>query len=246
MVALCEEIQASKILDVGAGLYPFEKATHVLDLRDEKEFHGVSPQSSDSRHWTTVDICGREPWPFPDKFFDFCICSHVLEDIRDPLWVCSEMSRVAKRGYIETPNRRVESSFSVSSALFTGWPHHRWFVEIVGQGLRFTHKTNMLNAYPELCFEMPQDWTREMVQLFWTDRIECSEVSFLATEQILDNLLAFKESTLTMSQRGRLRTKVFQKGMGHEHPGSIVTKIKRRILHSGWMLYRRLNTAFWS
>jgi hypothetical protein len=31
------------------------------------------------------------------------ICSHTLEDIRDPLWVCSEMIRIGKAGYIELP-----------------------------------------------------------------------------------------------------------------------------------------------
>jgi ubiquinone/menaquinone biosynthesis C-methylase UbiE len=43
------------------------------------------------------------PYPFPDKHFDFLICSHVLEHLKDPVRTCSEFSRIAKAGYIEVP-----------------------------------------------------------------------------------------------------------------------------------------------
>lgn len=55
--------------------------------------------------WIQRDICSHEVFPFRDKQFDFVICSHTLEDIRDPIWVCQEMNRMGKRGYIETPPR---------------------------------------------------------------------------------------------------------------------------------------------
>jgi hypothetical protein len=53
--------------------------------------------------WIQRDICDREPFLFKDKEIDFVVCSQTLEDVRDPLWVCSEMIRVAKAGYIEVP-----------------------------------------------------------------------------------------------------------------------------------------------
>jgi SAM-dependent methyltransferase len=42
--------------------------------------------------------------PFKDKAFDFAIAFHVLEHARDPASFLQELSRVAKAGYIETPN----------------------------------------------------------------------------------------------------------------------------------------------
>jgi len=42
------------------------------------------------------------------KEVDFVSCSHVLEDLRDPIRVCEEIVRVGKRGYIEVPSKTAE------------------------------------------------------------------------------------------------------------------------------------------
>ena len=42
--------------------------------------------------------------PFKDKAFDFVVASHILEHMKNPEQFLSELSRVAKAGYIETPN----------------------------------------------------------------------------------------------------------------------------------------------
>ncbi|MEE8275687.1 MAG: methyltransferase domain-containing protein, partial [Alphaproteobacteria bacterium] len=57
--------------------------------------------------WVVMDVC-KGGWPYVDNWFDFAIFSHLLEDVRDPLTVCRELSRVAKRGYIEVPSRARE------------------------------------------------------------------------------------------------------------------------------------------
>ncbi len=57
------------------------------------------------------DICDHEPYPFGDQEFDFVICSQTLEDVRDPIWVCSEINRIGKAGYIEVPSRLEEQSW---------------------------------------------------------------------------------------------------------------------------------------
>ena len=56
------------------------------------------PERFSADTWVQRDICDREPYPFEDEQFDFVVCSHTLEDVRDPIWVCDEMVRVAKRG----------------------------------------------------------------------------------------------------------------------------------------------------
>ncbi len=46
--------------------------------------------------------------PFKDNQFDFVIASHIGEHIDDPVIFCSELKRVAKSGYIETPGPLTE------------------------------------------------------------------------------------------------------------------------------------------
>ena len=78
--------------------------------------------------WTSV----ASGWPFEDQFFDFAICSHTLEDVRDPLHVCAELQRVAKAGYIEVPSRVKETCLGHERWNQAGLSHHRWLIEIAG------------------------------------------------------------------------------------------------------------------
>ena len=74
--------------------------------------------------WIVRDICAKEPFPFRDKELDFVVCSHTLEDIRDPLWVCSEIIRIGKAGYIEVPSRLWETCRGMEPGI-AGLSHHR-------------------------------------------------------------------------------------------------------------------------
>ena len=96
--------------------------------------------------WVQRDICHHEPWPFPDKHFDFAVCSQTLEDLRDPLWVCSELVRVAKAGYLEVPSRLFESTMAVERPHQAGLSHHRWLIEVSGSHVRFMQIYHMVHA----------------------------------------------------------------------------------------------------
>ncbi len=157
--AIAEKARAAKtVLDVGGGRHPLSLATHVMDLRPfaEDGSHGSLDPTHERRFsaetWVIHDACVG-PWPFPDKAFDFTFCSHLLEDVRDPIAVCKELIRVSKAGYIETPSREREifskaRGFGLRTALGAmpelGFNHHRWFVEIEGGHVRFTAKDQRL------------------------------------------------------------------------------------------------------
>lgn len=107
--------------------------------------HGGQRELFSKDSWIQRDICDRQPFPFANKAIDFVICSQTLEDLRDPLWVCSEMIRVGKRGHIEVPSRLAESSRGVEPHQ-VGWSHHRWLIDIVGNHVFFTMKYHMIHC----------------------------------------------------------------------------------------------------
>lgn len=86
------------VLDIGGWGRPFNRANWVIDAEpfDTRGYYGPSrPAQGGEREyftqdtWIRRDICEKTPFPFKDKEIDFVICSHTLEDIRDPLWVCT-------------------------------------------------------------------------------------------------------------------------------------------------------------
>src|SRR6202023_2285627 len=107
------------------------------------------------------------------------ICSHTLEDIRDPLFVCSELVRISKAGYIEVPSRVAESCRGWEHPGFAGLSHHRWLVEIEGSHVRFTPKYHSLHG--ELDNALPASYLRHLAEearvtfLWWQDRFSWSE-----------------------------------------------------------------------
>jgi hypothetical protein len=139
------------VLDVGGWAAPFNRADWVLDLmpyetRGAMGSYGQAEERFSAETWVVRDICDREPWPLEDDQFDFSLCITTLEDIRDPIWVCSELARVAKAGYVEVPTIEAELIYNVEgTGPFLGHEHHRWLCEIEDGGLVFIHKPHSIH-----------------------------------------------------------------------------------------------------
>jgi SAM-dependent methyltransferase len=186
---------ADRVLDIGGWYQPFNLATHVIDLcpyETRRRHEALDPEDAErfsAETWSVADVC-ISPWPYPEKFFDFVVCSNLLEDVRDPLAVCRELNRVGRAGYIETPSR-LREIFS-KQRLFPlrvrrgnvpeiGFYHHRWFVEAEGSHLRFTAKTTAL-AEDRRRYLTRGDLGRALTEaesglgLFWQADLTCEEV----------------------------------------------------------------------
>jgi hypothetical protein len=190
------------ILDVGGWAQPFPRADWVLDLQpyetrglydyDEGE-RGKERFNADT--WVTRDICDRERWPFANDQFDFVICSHTLEDVRDPVWVCEELQRVGKAGYIEVPSRLEEQTVGVNGD-WPGWAHHRWLCDVDGDGegetIEFVHKSHSLRARGE--FTVPLGYTlsrpaaERSTTLWWESSFSCRERILMTPEELSECL----------------------------------------------------------
>jgi hypothetical protein len=170
------------LLDVGGGWQPFPRADWVLDLLEFREGTRATPET-----WIRRDMCDREPWPFADDQFDFAVCSHTLEDVRDPVFVCSELSRVAKAGYVEVPSRLTEQSFGIQGP-WVGYGHHHWLIELAADGaLEFVFKSHVLNGQPR--FQLPAEtyWgapeEERVLALFWEGKVRARERIFTGHEE---------------------------------------------------------------
>lgn len=92
--------------------------------------------------------------------FDFALCTHVLEDIRNPPMVLDILPSVAKEGFISMPNKYWELGYVenakeehyIDAGLLPGWNghtyrgfhHHRWIYTV--------KEDNTLWAFPKLSF----------------------------------------------------------------------------------------------
>jgi hypothetical protein len=209
------------VLDIGGWAKPFPRADWVLDLmpyatrgiygeRDE------TPERFSADTWVERDICAREPWPFEDDQFDFAICSHTLEDVRDPIWVCAELDRVARAGYIEVPSRLEEQAWGVAGD-WVGWSHHHWLCDVDEDGITFVLKPHVLHGTPAYYLPAPLGsllTPEERVRpLFWDGSFEFSERIFFDHDEfehylaslVRDHRAELEARMPAASRRSRLR-----------------------------------------
>lgn len=108
----------AKVLDVGGGHNPHPRANVVVDKYSEDNTHRCGDIVT-HKHQTFIEADG-ESLPFEDNEFDYVICNHVLEHVDDPHQFLGELSRVGKKGYVETPSLLGEYLHPKES--------HRWLI----------------------------------------------------------------------------------------------------------------------
>lgn len=167
----CPVPKSALVLEVGSGGSPYFRANVLIDAYAETR----------ERHWAPFitdrpSVLGMgEALPFRDKSFDFVIASHVLEHSADPESFLRELQRVAKAGYIETPDAFMER--------INPYWDHRSEVTVRNGVLEVRKKTAWLPD-PELV-ALYEDRAKELIagalipanpftfhtRFYWTDQI---------------------------------------------------------------------------
>ena len=124
-----------KVLELGPGQVPFEKATHFCGHSEEEK--------SRFQNYSMCDF-SSQVFPYKDKEFDFVYARHVVEDLYNPKHFLKECKRISKAGYFETPSPLIETSKYIESdkAEFKGYHHHFSFV------WSRLKEINLLHKYP--------------------------------------------------------------------------------------------------
>lgn len=94
---------AKRVLEIGGGHDPYAGVTHAVDkFPDHDGQRAGALKLSRGVRFFQGDV---ESLPFDSTVkFDFVYLSHVLEHVTSPERAVSELLRVARRGYIETPS----------------------------------------------------------------------------------------------------------------------------------------------
>jgi hypothetical protein len=194
------------VLDAGGAAAPFPRADYVIDALpfeaagqgSHANIHQLlrTPPRYSRETWIEWDLCDRRPWPIADKSFDFVVCSHLLEDVRDPIWICSELQRVAKAGYIEVPSRVEEQSKGVENPRHAGYYHHRWLISKTTSELQFRHKPHVLHSVNEAIVARLSPCTRinpehAIVFLDWDGDFKAREILEFNEAAVIEELCAF-------------------------------------------------------
>ncbi|MGZ3700043.1 MAG: class I SAM-dependent methyltransferase [Bdellovibrionota bacterium] len=193
----------ARILDIGGWFAPCRQATHLVDIMPFETMnvagaYGNGEMKIRKENYFQLDLGKVDRLPFKDKEFDFVVCRHTLEDIKDPIRVCQEMIRVAKSGYIETPHRAYESTKGVERHWWCGHYHHRWLVEIQGRKVVFQFKPHNLHSSSKFNFRCwPWQKVREEFKntgLLWDGTFDFEERVIIDYGELKAQLAGYKKS----------------------------------------------------
>jgi hypothetical protein len=243
-----------RVLDIGGWAKPFTRADVVVDLMPY-ETRGVfgtlgpPPERFSAQTWIRHDVSDVAGLPFADDEFDFVICSHILEDIRDPLGLCGELVRVGRAGYVEVPSRLSESVHG-KEGRYAGFYHHRWLVDIRDGLVEFRFKSHAMHG--SWRYRLPARFgrrltARDRVQwLFWEGSFEFQEVvqfSFPEVRSELEEFVrrsgAYPSFLHTLARRKDDAALALAKQLQH------VPRLRRAVRHRMPLTLQRVERHLW-
>jgi SAM-dependent methyltransferase len=164
---LIKSIQLSdRVLEIGPGATPHPRANEFLEYRFENNDLTINQRGSIV---LPPDFGGRKVtyyngdiFPYPDKYFDYVIASHVIEHVPNPKKFLQEIFRVGGgRGYLEFPLPTYDYLYDFDVHLNFIWQ------ESIGKSLFYLKKENTsIGHYSTITSEL-----RRSFGLGWDDLI---------------------------------------------------------------------------
>lgn len=161
---------SARILDVGGNhsTWAGEYATHYVDLFDVPGAITFKGNMNMYHVWQDVYKDVEE-----NGKFDFCICTHTLEDICNPQMPLYFFPIIAEEGYIATPSKYAELTTNIYA--LRGSVHHRWIFNNETDKLVIYPKVNWVEREPKFDVVCYPNWDAmladevEEIQFFWKE-----------------------------------------------------------------------------
>lgn len=163
-----------KVLDIGgsANSWSAEVCKHYVDL--------FTPNLEGVKYFN-FNINFESEWELLFDYvkdngkFDFCICSHTLEDISLPQVCFKNFNKISKEGFISFPSKYRE--FSKIEGEWLGYIHHRWVYSFKNNNLIGYPKVNFLEFIPEISKTGNKEPEMMDLSFFWKNEINCNIIN---------------------------------------------------------------------
>ena len=167
-----KENPSFKVIDIGGSVnythWSYDLTDYIIDMNDF--------ESSRIKVFK-VNLNYENDWKIVEEYvaengkFDFCICSHTLEDLALPALTLKMMPKIAKKGFIATPSKYAELA-KVADQPWLGYIHHRWIYTFKDSIYFAAPKLNFIEHIPELVKLGNPDPNVYELSFFWKDNIE--------------------------------------------------------------------------
>jgi hypothetical protein len=169
-----------KVIDVGgsAGGWSYNYVDAIVDFNDMQKDHNpnIMHFKCDITHpdsWTEVLSYVEE-----NGKYDFCICSHTLEDIMNPVYVAEQIQKIAKEGYVAVPSKYRElSRFECGPTGYRGYIHHRWIFDMRDNIFIGYPKINYLDSTNVFDKIADMDEYKSDLSFYWKDKIDINYIN---------------------------------------------------------------------
>ena len=183
VIAAIDKLNAKTIIDIGGSYNSWlgNRVTHMFDMLNPTN-NGMMSINDQNVKWFNGNLNDHEDWvqifDYVEEHgkFDFCNCTHTLEDLAYPMAALKYMPRIAKAGFIAVPSKYWELDRRQE---FRGGVHHRWICDNDKNVLQFYPKINLIEHMQIYNIQdslIKQRGNTEL-RLLWNDTIDFSIVN---------------------------------------------------------------------
>lgn len=133
---ICNIKYTDRVLEIGPGATPHARSDEFLELIFENEADRIAQSGHIGilKSEKPIHYYDGGKFPFDDNSFDYIICSHVLEHVTDVDFFLKELTRVAKKGYLEFPTLYYDYLYNI--------PEHLQLLNVIDGCIYYLRKSD--------------------------------------------------------------------------------------------------------